>query len=62
MVGFLHKIYQALDDNKQVLVFYTNFSKTFDEASHFELMKKVVNIGVRDCLLEVLAHYLDRDK
>ena len=64
MVGFLQKIYQELDDNsnEQILAFKTDFSKAFDTDLHFELLKKVADIGVGVCLLEVLANYLDEHK
>ena len=60
-IGFSKKIYQALDDysNEQIVAFYTDFSKAFDKTPHFELMKKVADIAVGDCLLEMLANYFD---
>ena len=42
-----------------MLVYYTDFSKAFDKVPHFELLKKVANIGVGGCFLEVLASYLE---
>ena len=61
MVGFLQKNYQALDvnSNEQIVALFIDFSKALGMFSHFELMKKVANIGVGGCLLEVLANYLD---
>ena len=42
-----------------MLVYCTDFSKAFDKVPHFELLKKVANIGVGGCFLEVLASYLE---
>ena len=64
MLGFLQKIYQAIDhnSNEQIVVFYADFSKAFDKVPDFVLMKKAADIGVGGCLLEVLANYLDGRK
>ena len=64
MVGFLQKIYQALDDNsnEHISALCTDFSKTFHTVPHFELMKKVADIWAGGCLLEVLANYRDKPK
>ena len=44
------------------MTFYADFSKAFDKVPHFELMKKVADVGVGGCLLAVLANYLDGRK
>ena len=64
MVGFLQKIYQALDDNlnEQNTALYARFWEAFDEVPHFEPMKKIAEIGVGGCLLEVLANCLNGRK
>ena len=64
MVGFLQKIFEALDDisNEQFVAFYTDFSKVFDKFPKFELMKNVADIGVGSCLFNVLANYFERRK
>ena len=61
LLAFLQRVYEALDKNpnNEVLVYYTDFSKAFDKVPHFELLKKVANIGVGGCFLEVLASYLE---
>ena len=60
MAGFLQKIFQALDDNstEQIVALYTDFSKASDKVPYFGLMKKVADIGIGGCLLELLANYL----
>ena len=63
-ITFLKKIHDALnnDPNSEVIAFYTDFSKAFDKVPHFELLKKVANIGVGGCLLQVLMDYLSDRK
>ena len=64
MVGFLHKIYQVLNDysNEQILALYTDYLKAFHEVPHFELIKKVSETWAGGCLIEVQARYLDKRK
>ena len=45
-----------------MVTFYTDFSKAFDKVPHRELLKKVANIGVGGCFLDVLADYLTNRK
>ena len=64
MITFLKKIYNAPDNDptSEVIAFYTDFSKTFDKVPQFELLRKVANIGVGGCLLQVLLDYLSNRK
>ena len=64
MITSLKKIHDALDNdpNSEVIAFYTDFSKAFDKVPHFELLKRVANIGVGGCLLQVLMDYLSNRK
>ena len=60
MLLFLRIIYKALDHDTQsaIFVFYTDFSKAFDKVPHYELIQKLIDIGVGGCLLEILIDYL----
>ena len=60
MLLFLKKIYEALDHDPQseVIAFYTDFSKAFDKVPHYDLIQKLIDIGVGGCLLEILIDYL----
>ena len=64
MITFLTKIHDALDNdpNSEVIAFYTDFSKAFDKVPHFELLKKVANIGVGGCLPQILMDCLSNRK
>ena len=60
MLAFLHKISESLNKNskKEITVFYTDFSKTFDKVPHRELLKKIAKMGVGSSVLHVLDEYL----
>ena len=60
MLLFLKAIYEALnhDPQSETIAFYTDFSKTLDKVPHYELIQKVIDIGVGGCLLEILIDYL----
>ena len=64
MLSFLKEIYEAIDKNAEnhVIAFYTDFSKAFDKVPHYELLKKMSNIGVGGCFLEIIADYLSNRK
>ena len=64
LITFLRKVHYALDNdpNSEVIAFYTDFSKAFDNVPHFELLKKVANIEVVGCLLQFLMDYLSNRK
>ena len=57
---FLKIFYEALDKNlhDEIMAFYSDFCRAFDRVTHFELLKKVAQIGVGDCFLELLYAYL----
>ena len=60
MLLFLKRIYEALghDPQSEIIAFYTDFSKAFDKVPHYELVQKLIDIGVGGCLLEILIDYL----
>ena len=64
MNTFLKKIHDALDNdpNSEFIALCTEFLKAFDKVPHFKLLKKVANIGVGGCLLQVLMDYLSNRK
>ena len=64
MFSFLHKVHKALDDNSssEIVAFYSDFSKAFDNEPHFELLCKIAKVGVRGCILEVLFNFLTNMK
>ena len=64
MLSFLKEIYETIDKNAEnhVIAFYTDFSKAFDKVPHYELLKKMSNIGVGGCFLEIIADYLSNRK
>ena len=61
---FLKGIHAALDNdrNSEVIAFYTDISKAFDKVPHFEPLKKVANIGLGGCLLQIFMDYLNNRK
>ena len=60
MLLFLKTIFEAFDHDPQSenIAFYTDFSKAFDKVPHNELIQKLIDIGVRGCLIEILIDYL----
>ena len=60
MISFLKRIYEAVDINlhDEIMAFYSDFCKAFDRVPHFELLKKVAEMVVRGCFLELLYDYL----
>ena len=60
MLLFLKRVYEALnyDAQSDIIAFYTDLSKAFDKKSHYELIQKLIDIGVEGCLLEILIDYL----
>ena len=60
MLQFLNRIYKALDKNPhdEIIAFYADFSKAFDKVPHNILLRKLSDIGVGGCLLEIIYDYL----
>ena len=60
MLLFLKRIYEALDHDpySEIIAFYTDFSEAFDKGPHYELIQKLIDIGVGGCLLEILIDFL----
>ena len=64
MLQFLNRIYKALDENPhdEIIAFYADFSKAFDKVPHKLLLRKLSDIGVGGCLLEIIYDYLRNRK
>ena len=64
MLSFFKEFYEAIGKNAKnhVTAFYTDFSKAFDKVPHYELLKKMSNIGVGGCFLEIIAGHLSNRK
>ena len=64
MLSSLNEIYEAIGKNAEnhVIALYTDFSKAFDKVPHYELLKKMSNIGIRGCFLEIISDYLSNRK
>ena len=64
MLSSLNEIYEAIDKNAEnhVIALYTDFSKAFDKVPHYELLKKMSNIGIGGCFLEIISDYLSNRK
>ena len=64
MLSFLKEIYEAIDKNAEnhVIAFYTDFTKALNQVPHYELLKKMSNIGVGGCFLEIIADFLSNRK
>ena len=62
MIVILKQIHDALDkeSSSEIISFYSDFSKAFDKVPHLELLKKLSEIGVGGCILEVISDYLDQ--
>lgn len=58
MACFTDFLLGAMDNNKQVDVVYTDFSKAFDKINHDILIKKLMEIGVHGSLLRWIDSYL----
>ena len=57
-MGFMEKRSEAIDQNNQVDVIYTDFHKAFDEIGHYLLRRKPNHFGFSDYLLLLLESYL----
>lgn len=58
LVLFTSDIKESVDQNTQVDVIYTDFSKAFDKVNHNFLVKKLNALGVTDIFLEWCKSYL----
>lgn len=58
MVTFTDFLLKAMDNNAQVDVVYTDFSKAFDKISHDLLLEKLVMAGVHGNLLRWIQSYI----
>lgn len=58
MMTFAEHLSQALDDNSQVDVVYTDFSRAFDKINHDLLIKKLTRAGVHGNLLRWIKSYI----
>ncbi len=58
LVFIIHKIYQALEQGKEVRMVFLDISKAFDKVWHKGLFCKLEFLGVRDPLLKWIKSYL----
>ena len=60
MLQFLNRIYKTLDESPhdEIIAFYADLSKAFDKVPHKLLLRKLSDIGVSGCLLEIIYDYL----
>lgn len=56
---FTQFVSESLDEQSQVDVVYTDFSKAFDKLDHSIIIEKLTNIGVLDSLAVFFTSYLD---
>lgn len=62
LVLIVHKIYEALEQGKEVRMVYLDMSKAFDRVWHKGLLFKLESLGVRDPLLSWIRSYLTNRK
>ena len=58
LIFITHKIYEALEQGKEVRMVFLDISKAFDKVWHRGLLHKLEQLGVRDPLLKWLKSYL----
>jgi hypothetical protein len=58
LVFIVHKIYEALEQGKEVCMIFLDISKAFDKVWHKGLLGKLESVGVRDPLLKWIRSYL----
>ena len=58
LLTFLDKIYKGIDDDKEIDVVFTDFSKAFDSVDHGILLRKLYSYGVCGKVLDLLKSYL----
>ena len=58
LIFLVHKIYEALEDGKEVRVVFLDISKPFDKVWHAGLLRKLEALGVQSPLLQWFESYL----
>ena len=58
MLTFLQKGYNGIENQKEIDVIFTDYSKAFDRVDHGVLLKKLVETGIRVKLLIILKSYV----
>ena len=58
MLNFTEFLVNAMDQNQQVDVVYTDFSKAFDKINHDMLIVKLERSGVHGSLLRWIQSYI----
>ena len=58
LIFLVHKIYEALEDGKEVQVVFLDISKAFDKVWHAGLLRKLEALGVQSPLLQWFESYL----
>ena len=62
LVFIVHKIYEALEEGKEVRMVFLDISKAFDKVWHKGLLRRLESLGVRDPLLKWIKSYLSKRK
>ena len=58
LIFLVHKIYEALEDGKEVRVVFLDISKAFDKVWHAGLLRKLEALGVQSPLFQWFESYL----
>ena len=58
LIFITHKIYEALEQGKEVHMVFFDISKAFDKVGYRGLLHKLERLGIRDPLLKWLKSYL----
>ena len=58
LIFLVHKIYEALEDGKEVRAVFLDISKAFDKVWHAGLLRKLEALGVQSPLLQWFESYL----
>ena len=57
LVFIVHKIYEALEEGKEVRMVFLDISKAFDKVWHKGFLRRLESLGVRDPLLIWIKSY-----